>query len=289
MTQTPPSPLRRGFVDIAEGQVHYRTMGEDGDRPPLVMIHPSPGSSLMLVPLMQRLATTRRVVALDTLGNGDSAAPAHTTRDIGPYADAHARALTALGIERFDLYGSHTGGNIACEIAIAEPHRVSRMILDGMSVYAPDEQADLLANYAPGVAVAQDGSHISWIFNFVRDTYLFWPWYKRDKAHVRDVGLPPADVLHDKVVEVLKAARTYHLPYQSALAYDKKARLPLVTVPTLLSVAATDMLAVYFDAAAELIPHAAHLKTPGVSTEADARETVAGFLAFLDAPSPAAA
>ncbi|WP_226576968.1 alpha/beta hydrolase [Acuticoccus sediminis] len=282
MTRDTKPPIRRGFVDIDEGQVHYRTAGEAHDGLPLVMIHPSPGSSLMLVPLMQRLARTRRVVALDTLGNGDSAPPRHLTRDILPYADAHARALAALGIDRFDLYGSHTGGNIACEIAIAHKDRVHRMILDGMSVYAPEEQADLLENYAPGITVDQSGGHIHWIFNFVRDTYLFWPWYKRDKAHVRDVGLPPADVLHDKVVEVLKAARTYHLPYQSALAYDKEARLPLVDVPTLLSVAATDMLAVYFDAVAALLPGAQHLRTPGVSTEADAETTVAGFLSFLD-------
>ena len=40
--------IRRGFADIDEGQVHYRTAG-NGD-PPLVMFHMSPTSSQHLDP-----------------------------------------------------------------------------------------------------------------------------------------------------------------------------------------------------------------------------------------------
>src|SRR4051794_12191521 len=100
--------IRRAFVDIEEGQVHYRTAGDGGL--PLLMLHPSPGSSLMLAPLIRELGRDRRVVAPDTLGNGDSAPPRSPSAAIEDFADAHLRAVTALGIERFDLYGSHTGG-----------------------------------------------------------------------------------------------------------------------------------------------------------------------------------
>src|SRR5690606_31998006 len=101
------------------------------------------------------------------------------SRDIRPYADAHLRALDALGVNDFDIYGSHTGAAIACELAIAAPHRVGRIILDGVSVYGEEETQDLLANYAPGVTLSENGSHLVWIWNFVRDTYLFWPWYRK--------------------------------------------------------------------------------------------------------------
>lgn len=276
--------VRRGFVDIEEGQLHYRQAGEEKpDRLPLVMLHPSPGSSRMLLPLIQRFGKSRRVYAPDTLGNGDSSPPlVDPKRDLSIFVDAHLRGLDALGIERFDLYGSHTGGNIACEIAIRAPSRVHRLIVDGISVYSDAERDDMLANYAPGVTIDQSGAHIHWIWNFVRDTYLFWPWYKRDTEHVRDVGLPSADVLHDKVVEVLKAARTYHLSYQAAIAYRKEERLPLVTTPTLLACARNDMLVVYFEAVARLLPHAEQLLTPGVLSEAAAQQTVAAMTAFLD-------
>jgi pimeloyl-ACP methyl ester carboxylesterase len=273
--------IRRGFVEIAEGQVHYRTAGTPG-AVPLVMFHPSPGSSKMLEPLITRFAPTRHVIAPDTLGNGDSVAPGSTAPALEIFVDAHLRTLDALGVTRFDVYGSHTGGNIACEIAIRRPDRVRRMILDGMSLYADEERDDMLRHYAPPITLDQNGGQLHWAFGFVRDAFLFWPWYKRDAAHRRDVGLPSADALHDKVVEVLKAARTYHLSYRAAIAYDKRARLPRVAVPTLLACARNDMLMRYFDDVAALMPDAEKLVTPGAATEEDAAETVRLMTTFLD-------
>ena len=269
--------IDRGFVRIAEGQVHYRAAGprEPTAAPPIVMLHASPASSLTLVPLIGRFARTRPVIAPDTLGNGDSAAPSHDKPDIAYFADAHLRSLDALGVATFDLYGSHTGGCIAAEIAIRAPARVRRLVLDGMSLYSSEEQTEMLRHYAPAVPLDQSGSQIQWFWHFVRDTYMFWPWYKRDPAHARSVGLPPAGVLHDKFVEVLKAARTYHLSYNAAIAWSKADRLPLVTSPTLLACAVDDMLLRYMDSVAALMPAAERMLTQGLRTPDDAEATVA--------------
>ncbi|CAN5889589.1 hypothetical protein BH11PSE13_BH11PSE13_42820 [soil metagenome] len=301
-TATRTAGVTRGFAAIAEGQVHYREAGASrsngtGENPaaqadalPLVMLHASPGSARLLEPLIGALGRHRHVIATDTLGNGDSCAPA-LAADGGPpsiayFADAHVRALDALGVAAFDLYGSHTGANIACEIAIAHPARVRRLILDGVSLYDADERADMLLHYAPGVKVDAMGSQLHWIWQFVRDTYLFWPWYKHDAAHARSVGLPSPDDLHDKVVEVLKAARTYHLSYRAAIGYDKSERLPLVKVPTLLACARTDMLHVYFDRVRALMPEAMPTTTAGTSTPHALADTADRFEAFLAAPPP---
>jgi pimeloyl-ACP methyl ester carboxylesterase len=271
--------VKRGFVDVADGQVHYR---EAGSGAPLVMLHPSPGSAKMLEPLLRALAARRRVIATDTLGNGDSSPPREPAPALAYFVAGHLQAIDALGIERFDLYGSHTGANIACELAIAQPGRVRRLILDGVSLYAPAERAEMLERYAPAVKIDHTGSQIHWVWHFVRDVYLFWPWYKRDAAHARRVGLPSADELHDKVVEVLKAARTYHLSYRAAIAYEKEARLPLVKVPTLLACARGDMLLEYFERVKALMPAARAVVTEGTGSEAALRATAAEFEAFLD-------
>jgi pimeloyl-ACP methyl ester carboxylesterase len=274
--------IRRGFVSIAEGQVHYRhAPGPARAARPLVMLHASPGSSLMLAPLIAAFGASRPAYALDTLGNGDSARPALADPPLDYFADAHLRAIDALGLDAFDLYGSHTGGNIACEIAIRAPERVRSMILDGMSLYHDAERDEMLAQYAPAIVPDLNGSQINWVWHFVRDTYMFWPWYRRDPAHARTVGLPSADALHEKVVEVLKAVRTYHLSYRAAIAYPKRERLPLVTVRTLLACAKTDMLARYMDDVARLLPRAQRLETPGFGTSADAARTIALFGEFL--------
>jgi pimeloyl-ACP methyl ester carboxylesterase len=277
------SDILRGFVEIEEGQVHYRrSRTTDADSLPLIMLHASPGSSRMLTGMIALMGRSRRVIATDTLGNGDSAAPRQTAPTIADFADAHLRALDALGVERFDLYGTHTGGCIACEIAIRHPDRVRRLILDGMSLYSAEERADMLENYALEIRPDLGGGHLTFAWHFVRDNYLFWPWYKRDAAHVRAVGLPSPDVLHDKLVEVLKACRTYHLSYRAAIAYRKEERLPLLRTPTLLVCAGNDMLLPYLAGVAKLVPGALVRQTPGVANQALAEETAAVMTGFLD-------
>jgi pimeloyl-ACP methyl ester carboxylesterase len=276
--------IRRGFVDITEGQVHYRTAGRPSPGAlPLVMLHASPGSSKMLEPLIARLAADRQVIAPDTLGNGDSSPPSRSDPDIAYFADAHLRALDALGIERFDAYGSHTGANVACELAIRCPDRMRRLVVDGISNYTDAERDDMLRNHAPAVEIDAQGRYLDWVWHFVRDGYLFFPWYKHDAAHRRNIGLPAPDVLYDKVLEVLKAARTYHLSYRAALAYPKTEKMPQIRVPTLLACGRTDMLLKYLDSVAKLVPAARTAVTPGVGTPEAVAETAAVFREFLDA------
>jgi pimeloyl-ACP methyl ester carboxylesterase len=272
----------RGFVEIDEGQVHYRYSRETASGvTPLVMLHASPGSSKMLAGMIALMGRGRRVVATDTLGNGDSVPHRLPAPAIADFADAHLRALDALGIEQFDLYGTHTGGCIASEIAIHHPDRVRRLILDGMSLYSEEERADMLEHYALEIRPDLGGGHLAFAWHFVRDNYLFWPWYKRDAAHVRSVGLPSPAVLHDKLVEVLKAAGTYHLSYRAAIAYRKDERLPLLRTPTLLACARNDMLLPYLDGVAKLVPTAIVARTAGVASAAAAEETARIFADFL--------
>jgi len=279
------SAIKRGFVDVPGGQVHYRAAGptDGGGRPPVVLIHASPGSARTLEPLLAAFAAQgRRAIAPDTMGNGDSEGAMPEVPEIAFFASCHLAALDALGLGRCDLYGTHTGASIAAEIAIAAPARVRRLVLDGVGIYSDELQAELLARYAPEIAPDLHGRHILWAWHFVRDTYCFWPWYATDAAHRRPTGLPPADTLHEKVVEVLKAIRTYHKSYRAAFRYDKRARYPLITVPTLAACARTDMLLPMHDAFAALVPGAEKAVTEGIATPEAAAATAAAFAAFLD-------
>jgi pimeloyl-ACP methyl ester carboxylesterase len=274
--------IRRGFVDVPDGQIHYRTAGTGGSRP-LVLLHASPGSARTLDPLMLQLSASRRVIAPDTLGNGDSSPPAAEAPAVADFAAGALDALDSLGIERFDLYGTHTGAGIAAEIAIAAPQRVDRLVLDGVGLYSEEEIADMLARYAPALEPDLEARYVLWIWHFVRDTYSFWPWYRRDPAHARTVGLPSADVLHDKFVDVLKATRTYHLSYRASISQRKRDRLPLIRVPTLVMCARTDMLYRWHDEVAALIPGARKAVTAGIGSTEAVAGTAEAIAAFLDA------
>jgi pimeloyl-ACP methyl ester carboxylesterase len=276
--------VERGFLRLREGQMHYRTTGSVGGVHGRVlwMIHASPSSSVQLVPLMQALADGRRIIAPDTLGNGDSARPDVAEPDAAYYADATLRAMDAFGVREVDLFGSHTGAHIATEVALAAPQRVRRLVLDGIGMFDAATRARLLANYAPAVKPDVFGAQIHWAWHFVRDQAWFFPYFERDARHNRGRGLPSAGVLHATTVEVLKAIETYHLGYRAAFSHPDRERLPLLRVPTLVIADETDPLKSGVDAAADLIPGAQRDILAGESTAQGLAAKAARISAFLD-------
>lgn len=273
--------VERGFARILEGQVHYRTAG-DGATRPLWMIHASPSSSLNLVPLMRELAATRRVIAPDTPGNGDSAPLGLEQPEIADYAEAALRTMDALRLDRVDLYGSHTGAHVAMEIAIARPDRVGRLVLDGIGMFVPADKQEFATRYAPAIEIDSFGSQIWWAWQFVRDQAWFFPYFRADAAHNRGLGLPPAATLHAVTVEVLKAIGTYHLAYRAAFRHPDRERLPLVRVPTLAMADESDPLRAGVAEAASLVPGARRAIVRGEATPEGRRAKAALIRAFLD-------
>lgn len=234
--------IDRQFVRIAEGQVHYRSLpaepgAEQGAQRPLVMLHLSPASSRSLEPLMLALRAAGHagpILAPDTLGNGDSARPAHADADIAYFADSMVRMADALGLATFDLYGSHTGARIACEIAASRPDRVGALVLSGITEYDAETQALYTGSYVPRVEPDEYGRQMVWGFHFVRDQHLFAPYFRREAAFRLTRDVPPPDVLHEGALDILKALDTYHIPYLAAFAYPTRARAAQVRSPALL-------------------------------------------------------
>ncbi|MSO65849.1 MAG: alpha/beta hydrolase [Alphaproteobacteria bacterium] len=273
--------IDRGFVEVTEGQIHYRTCGPDNG-PVLVMVHGSPGGSRALLPLMRELGKTFKIYAPDTLGNADSSPGVESPITIPYLADGMLRAMSALGLKDFYLYGTHTGGNIGIEAAIAQPQRIKRFVIDGVGLYSDEEKKAMLANHAPEIKPDLEGRQLNWAWHFVRDGAIFWPWWRREAERVRKgLGLPSADSLHESVLDVLKAIKTYHLAYRAALGYDKRSRMPLVKVPTLVACGETDMLRPYTEEAAKLIPGAKHAFTADLRTPEGIAATCRVYADFL--------
>ena len=242
-TRRPPDRVIKDYVSTTYGQLMIRQAGtgDDGD-PPLVMLHASPGSAEMLVPLMKRLAQGRRVIALDMLGNGDSDKPPWESADAWDYAPVVAEVIDALGLDHVDLYGNHTGAAIALELCLSAPGRVRRLVLDGVPLFGAAEREDILAHYTLPLEPSDEGTHLVFAWSFLRDQSLFWPWYNRTVEGIRWVDPIDAESLHVWLVELLKSGHTYPIAYRAAFSHPTRERLPLLTTPTLMVAHPSDML-----------------------------------------------
>ncbi len=272
-----PARVERAFVRIDDGLVHYRHAA--GQEPlgltPLVMAHGGPGSSLGLAPLIEALGADRPVFAPDMMGNGESDPPPAAPTSIAFYADCLIRVLDRLDLPKVDLYGHHTGAQVVCELAIAQPGRVRRVILDGVGLFTDQERAEYLSRYAPQIVPDAEGRHLHWVWDFMAHTTQHFPHYRRDEAHRISGGAPPAPpVLMQRAAEVLKGWSTYHLAYQAAFAHRLADRLPLLTAPTWVLEVERDPLARYAVQAAALVPGAKLMKT----TYADRAQAVKACL-----------
>lgn len=275
------SDIRRRFADLAGRQIHYRKLAGTGR--PLVALHHLPGSAKQIGETIAALAP-RHVIAPDLAGTGDSDLHPAITPSIADYADDVIALLDQLELAEVDLYGSHTGACLATEVAIRAPTRVGRVILDGVPLYSAEDAAEQMLHYAPFIEPDLNGSHLLWAHNFCRDQILFWPWYDKSTAAARGTGLPPARVLNDWVVEVIKGLDGFPHGYRAVFAYPMVERLALVTQPTLCIAAADDTLGAASYRAVDLLPNGAlALIASEGGAMAPPALVAAAVTAFLDA------
>jgi pimeloyl-ACP methyl ester carboxylesterase len=229
--------IERAFVRLNEGQLHLRRLPASGPEMPLLLFHASPASSWFMQGLMLALRAAGHageIIAPDTLGNGDSPAPASAEPDIPYFAGSMNRLCDELGFDQVDVYGTHTGARIACEFAAAWPDKVRRVVLDGITEYPDDFREEVIANYAPTVEPDEYGRHLIWAFNFCRDQALYFPHFRKSPETRLGGAMPPPAVLHRITLDVLKALDTYPLPYIAAFRYRAFERMPAVAAPVLL-------------------------------------------------------
>ena len=279
--------IDRAFVRLAEGLVHYRSLGDAGatGSPPLYMAHAGPGSSRGMVPFMQALGGDRLLIAPDMLGNGDSDPPAHDPTDIGYYANCALRLLDQLGLDKIDFYGSHTGALIGMELAVKHKDRVRKLILDGVLIFSHEEKEDLLANYAPRMTPDDHGGYLSWAWQFIRDMGLFFPHYRREPATRLPNGVASPEQLYGGVLDVIKALKTYHVAYNAAFSYDVETALAKIDTPTLLTSFTWDPMHVYLDRSTAMVKGARSHLFQATETQADKAKVVKAFLDGTEAKS----
>jgi pimeloyl-ACP methyl ester carboxylesterase len=122
---------------------------------PVIFIHALAGNTRQWSAQLDHIRKTRRAIALDLRGHGQSAAPANGDYAIEAMVQDIRTVVDQLGVERFVLVGHSMGGSVAGAYAGAHPEQVAGLLLadpSGDSTQMPVEEVrqylDALASEA---------------------------------------------------------------------------------------------------------------------------------------------
>jgi pimeloyl-ACP methyl ester carboxylesterase len=209
-----PAQVLHRYVDLDDGRVH---VAEHGAGPAVVLLHQTPRSWDEYRDVLPLLGDRFRTLAVDQLGFGESSPPPWPP-SIERYADVVARVLAALGVERADVVGHHTGAVVALELAAARPDLVGKLVLSS----CPLADAEFRRARAGGSPVDNDPSPEG---------------LRAGRAPFYPAGRE--ELLDRFVADALAAGEHAHLGHRAVALYEMERRIPLVRAPALV-VAATD-------------------------------------------------
>jgi len=135
------------MVAVNGGEVWADDSGSD--LPPLVLLHPGVGDSQIWAPLMPALTAEYRVIRYDARGYGRSPAP---TTKFTLLADLIS-VLDHFALDRVPIVGCSQGGGSALGLALAQPERVSALVLlcPGIPGYDWPDDPEVSAAYEQAV------------------------------------------------------------------------------------------------------------------------------------------
>ena len=123
---TQPGRLRFDRVQTSLGGLSTL---EAGVGPPLIALHGLGATKASFLTTVAALADSRRVIAVDLPGFGDSMKPMAAPYDARYFARAAIALMDALGIDRADVVGNSMGGRAALETGLRHPERTRRLVL----------------------------------------------------------------------------------------------------------------------------------------------------------------
>ena len=254
----PPADSEWRHIDWAAHQhwvlvdgtpVNYIEMGEG---PPLLLIHGLAGSWQNWLETIPYFARTRRVLAPDLPGFGDSPLPPEKI-SIPGYGRLLDHFCTSLGAERGSVIGNSMGGFIAAEVAIAHPQRVDKLVL----VSAAGITAEHQRNERALALMRRFEAALAWASTHPKPNFLLRP---RGRQALRLVFAHPEKLPGPLLFEQAKGSgKPGFIDALDALsAYPLRDRLERISVPTLIIWGERDRLVPLRDADVfeELIPDA---------------------------------
>jgi pimeloyl-ACP methyl ester carboxylesterase len=202
---------------------------EQGNGDPLVLLHGVGGGAGVFAPQLAHFGARRRAIAWDMPGYGGSAALPDMT--FPALADALARLLDGLGIERAHLVGHSMGGMVALEMMAAHAARCRSLTLVATSpVFGSADGSFQRAFLAQRLGPLDAGRTMPELAPVL-------------VADMVGEAPDPAGVARATAAMAAVSAATYRASLTCLTTFDRRALLGALAVPTLVIAAEHDRAA----------------------------------------------
>jgi pimeloyl-ACP methyl ester carboxylesterase len=196
------------------------------------------------------LGERRRVVALDTLGFGNSD-PAPPGCSLSDFAANALDAMDALGVGEADLLGAMTGSRIALRMAAMAPARVRRLALVGFPFFTSEESKRRRFEETDRFRLVQrepDGSHLLRIWTYTMaqlagrgndhaasgaDLALWRSHPVAGPSPIAELGPRQMDYLEDWMVDVTRCGPIWAATAKTVYGTDPRDDLASLRIPLL--------------------------------------------------------
>jgi 3-oxoadipate enol-lactonase len=208
-------------IATALGRIGYIEAGR-GEATPFIFLHGVGSDKSAWGPQLARFGNSRRAVAFDYPGYGESELVEKATRD--DFAAAILTAMDALGIGKAHVCGLSLGGVIAIAMHAAAPERCASLII-----------ADSFAVHPEGAAIHD------------RSVTASQAMTMRELAEARSgllLGSAATPVLRAEVIETMAAINptAYRIGAAAVWLADQRDRARSIDVPTLILVGEEDRI-----------------------------------------------
>jgi len=231
--------LKRGYVNMPDGQVHFGTAGEG---PALLLIHQSSSSMEEYVALIPYLMDNYQLVVFDLPGHGLSSDPS-SEPGVEEFTAVALAVVDHLNIKKCSVLGHHGGALMTMNFAYRFPERTEKIILSGTSgIKSEEEKAEFSQNLAnkKKVGLDKDGQSL----------LLAWQRY---------VAYMPNAEINDVLRPFLNSVMTRMRPYDAhhaVLKWNRQTALENLNVPVLLLQGMLDEFVSHQENLLDIIPNA---------------------------------
>ena len=148
------------YAKINGLDLYYETRGTGR---PLVLLHGGLGSSGMFGPVLDRLAESHQVVAVDLQGHGRTA-DIDRPLDVRLMAGDIVALIDHLGLKQPDIVGYSLGGGVAFQVAFQHPEKIRRLVA---------VSANIRRDAIPPEMLAQQGQVNAAAAEFMKETPMY--------------------------------------------------------------------------------------------------------------------